>query len=182
MNATATSARFLQVPSALLSSVRAFVVGDREPADAVTALREIGYELGEEVYGALEERMTRDFAGAPWSRLDPAEFWRAASGFFHDRGWGTLTFRDLHPAVGELELADWVEGESGGGPRGCHLSVGLFSALLERLAGGGVAVMEVPGAAPGRTRLLFARGDVLGSVYESLRTGASADDAVAALG
>lgn len=182
MNATATSARFLQVPSGLLSSVRAFVVGDREPVEAVTALREIGYELGEEVYAALEERMARDFAGAGWTEVDPAEFWRAASDFFAERGWGTLAFQDLHPAVGELELNGWVEGESGGGPRGCHLSVGLFSALLERLAGGGVAVMEVPAETPDRTRLLFARGDVLGRVYETVRTGGSVDDAVAALG
>jgi hypothetical protein len=182
MNATANAPRFLQVPSALLSTVRTFVVGDREPMEAVTALREIGYELGEEVYAALEERMDRDFAGTRWSELQPAEFWAATSQFFSDRGWGSLEFRDLHPAVGVLELSGWVEGESGGGPRGCHLSVGLFSALLERLAAGGVAVMEVPSDSPDRTRLLFARGDLLGQVYESIRTGASAEEAVAALG
>lgn len=181
MNATAT-ARFLQVPSALLTSVRSFVVGDREPLDAVNALRGIGYELGEEVYAALQERMNRDFPGADWTELDPAEFWPAASDFFAERGWGRLEFRDAHPAVGVLELEGWVEGESGGGPRGCHLSVGLFSALLERLAGSGLAVMEVLASSPGRTRLVFARADLLGRLYESVRTGASIDDAVAALG
>lgn len=181
MNATAT-ARFLQVPSALLTSVRTFVVGDREPLDAVTALREIGYGLGEEIHAALEERMSRDFAGSAWGELDPAEFWPAASSFFAERGWGRLAFRDLHPAVGELSLSEWVEGESGGGPRGCHLSVGLFSALLERLSGSGVAVMEIPSGGAGETRLVFARGDVLGRLYESVSAGASVDDAVAALG
>jgi hypothetical protein len=182
MNATATSARFLQVPASLLGTVRRFVVGDREPLDAVTVLRQIGYELGEEVYDALQERLSRDFSGPEWSALDPAEFWRAAAAFFAERGWGTLEFRDLHPAVGVLELDGWVESEAGGGPRGAHLSTGLFSALLERLAGGGVAVMEVPSGAAERTRMLFGRGDVLGQVYESVRTGASVEDAVARLG
>jgi hypothetical protein len=181
MSSTVTSARFVQVPSTLLSSVRGFVVGDRAPLDAVNALREIGYQLGEEVYAGLDERMARDFAGSRWTELEPAEFWRAASGFFEDRGWGAVSFEDLHPAVGVLTLASWVEGESGGGPKGCHLSVGLFSALLERLAGGGVAVMEVPSRAEGEARLLFARGDVLGRVYEGIRAGHSVEAAVAAL-
>lgn len=183
MNATtAAPARFLQVPATLLGTVRRFVVGDREPMDAVTVLRQIGYELGEEVYGALQERLARDFGGSRWDALDPAEFWRAAAGFFADRGWGTLEFRDLHPAVGVLELTGWVESEAGGGPRGAHLSTGLFSALLERLAGGGVAVMEVPSGSADRTRMLFGRGDVLGQVYEQVRTGAPVEDALATLG
>ncbi|HEU0014334.1 MAG TPA: hypothetical protein VFQ45_11655 [Longimicrobium sp.] len=174
--------RFLQVPSALLGSVRRAVVGDRAPMEAVTALREIGYELGEEVYGSLQDRLSRDLGGAEWSGVSPEDFWEAAARFFDERGWGTLTFRDLHPAIGALELSDWVEGEAGGGPRGCHLSTGLFTALLERLAGQGMAVMEVPSGAPDRTRLLFGRGDVLGGVYESIRGGASLEDAVARLG
>jgi len=183
MNATiAAPPRFLQVPASLLGTVRQFVVGDREPMDAVNVLRQIGYELGEEVYGSLNERLARDFSGAEWGSLDPAEFWRAAGTFFSDRGWGMLEFRDLHPAVGVLELTRWVESEAGGGPRGAHLSTGLFSALLERLAGGGVAVMEVPSGDADRTRLLFARGDVLGQVYEHVRGGASVEDALARLG
>lgn len=181
MNATATAARFVQVPGALLGTVRAFVVGDRGPMEAVTALREIGYQLGEEVYAALEERMGRDYSGAAWTELDPEEFWRAASGFFEDRGWGRLAFRDAHPAVGVLELEEWIEGDAGGGPRGSHLSVGLFTALLERLSGSGVAVMELP-AGTDRTRLLFARPDVLGRVYESIAAGTALDGALAALG
>jgi hypothetical protein len=182
MNATAAPARFLQVPAGLLATVRRFVVGDREPMDAVNVLRQIGYELGDEVYGALRERLSRDYAGTEWGALDPTEFWRAAGGFFADRGWGTLSFRDLHPAVGVLELTGWVESEAEGGPRGAHLSTGLFSALLERLAGAGVAVMEVPSGSADRTRLVFARGDVLGQVYEHVRGGASVEEAVARLG
>ena len=180
--AVAAPPRFLQVPGTLLGTVRRFLVGDREPMDAVNVLRQVGYELGEEVYGALQERVSRDFSGTAWAELDPVEFWRAAAGFFDDRGWGTLVFRDLHPAVGVLELTEWVEGESGGGPRGCHVTTGLLTALLERLAGGAVAVMEVPSGDPARTRMVFGRPDVLGSVYEAVRGGASVEDAVAPLG
>ena len=68
--------------------------------------------------------------GAEWSGVAPEDFWEAAARFFDERGWGSLTFRDLHPALGALELADWVEAEAGGGPRGCHLSTGLFTALV----------------------------------------------------
>jgi hypothetical protein len=182
MTTTAAPARFLQVPAGLLGTVRRFVVGDREPMDAVNVLRQIGYELGDEVYGSLQERLSRDYGGAEWNSLDPAEFWRAAATFFADRGWGTLQFRDLHPAVGVLELTGWVESEAGGGPRGAHLSTGLFSALLERLAGAGVAVMEVPSGSADRTRLLFARGEILGQVYEHVRTGASVEEALSRLG
>ena len=180
--AVASPARFLQVPASLLTSVRTAVVGDRDAMEAVTALRQIGYELGEEVYAALQERVSRDFAGAEWGGLDPEEFWRAAAGFFSDRGWGTLQFRDLHPAVGVIELTDWIEGASGGGPPGSHLTTGLFSALLERMAGGGVAAMEAPSGDTSRTRILFGRGDVLGQLYEGLRGGASLEDALARLG
>lgn len=181
MNTIAAPARFLQVPASLLASVRTAVVGDREPMEAVTVLRQLGYELGEEVYASLQERVQRDFAGVSWAHLDPAEFWRAAASFFSDRGWGTLEFRDLHPAVGALELQEWVEAEAGGGPRGSHLSTGLFTALLERLAGGGMAVMEVPSGTADRTRLLFGRGDVLGQVYEGIRTGQPVEAVLASL-
>ena len=181
MNAIAAPPRFLQVPATLLASVRTAVVSDRQPMDAVTVLRQLGYELGEEVYASLQERVARDFAGIDWGRLNPAEFWRAAAGFFADRGWGRLEFRDLHPAVGAIDLTDWVEAEAGGGPRGAHLTTGLFSALLERLAGSGVAVMEVPSGSADRTRLLFARGDILGQVYEGVRTGTPVEDVVARL-
>ena len=180
--AVAAPPRFLQVPGTLLGTVRRFVVGDREPMDAVNVLRQIGYELGEEVYEALQGRVSRDFAGTEWAHLDPVEFWRAAAGFFHDRGWGSLAFHDAHPALGVLELSDWAEGDAGGGPRGCHLTTGLMTALLERLAGGGVAVMEVPSGDPAQTRLVFGRPDVLGGVYETVRDGGSVEDAVAKLG
>jgi len=168
--------RFLQVPAGLLSSVRSFIVGDRDPVAAVTALREIGYGLGDEVYSALGGQ-----DGDALHQRTAADFWRSAEEFFAERGWGRLTFQDVHPAVGALDLDDWVESASGGGPRGCHISTGIFTALLERLSGGGVVVMEVPSPSGG-SRLLFARGDVLGAVYEKIQAGQTPGAAIAALG
>jgi hypothetical protein len=41
--------------------------------------------------------------------------------------------------------------------------------------------MEVPSGSADRTRLLFARGDILGQVYEGVRTGTPVEDVVARL-
>jgi hypothetical protein len=178
----ATTSRFLQVPAGLLSSVRRALVNDRPPLEAVTLMRQVGYELGEEVFDGLRERLERDSGGEDWRALAPHAFWPMAAEYFVSLGWGSVEQRDLHPAVGALELRGWIEAESDGGPPGSHLTTGIFSGLLERLAGEQVAVMEVPSGDPGRSRLIFGRGEVLGEVYEGIRDGASVDEAVARLG
>jgi hypothetical protein len=96
-------------------------------------------------------------------------------------GWGRVEHRRLHPGVGALDLVDWIEAGSDGGPAGCHLSTGFFTDLLGRVAGDGMVVMEVP-AEGGRSRLLFGSGETLGAVYQSLAGGASLDNAIAQLG
>ena len=86
-----------------------------------------------------------------------------------------------HPGVGALDLVDWIESSAGGGPPGAHISTGIFTDLLGKLAGAPVVVMEVPGGA-GRTRLLFGSGETLGAVYQAIAGGATADEAIARLG
>jgi hypothetical protein len=179
MNAT-SAARFVHVPAGLLSSVRRALVDDRPPLEAVTRLRQVGYELGSDVFDGLRERLERE--GGDWAALEPEAFWRAAAEFFDALGWGTVEQRDLHPALGAADLMDWIEAESDGGPPGSHLTTGIFSGLLERMAGEPVSVMEVPTGDAGRSRLIFGRGDVLAAVYESIRDGASLDEAVERLG
>lgn len=179
MNATATDARFLEVPAALLSSVRRALAGDREPLETVTLLRQVGYELGDAVFDRLAAALRRDYGADPLT-LDPAEFWRSAGTFFAGLGWGSVRHADLHPGVGAVELDGWIESGAEGGPPGCHLSTGIFASLLGRLAGTEVVVMEVPAGA-GRSTLLFGSGEALGAVYERMAGGASLDDALAAL-
>lgn len=178
MNATA---RFVHVPAELFSSVRRALVRDREPLEAVTLLREVGFELGGAVDSGLRQHVTGASGGVDPYALDPDRFWNTASAYFDGLGWGRVEHHRVHPGVGALDLVDWIENGADGGPQGSHISTGIFTDLLGRIAGGAVVVMEVPLDA-GRTRLLFGSGDTLGAVYQSLSTGSSLDQALARLG
>lgn len=178
MNATATDARFVQVPAGLISSMRRALANDRQPMEAVNLLRQVGYEVGEAVSQSLTGHLGA--SGGDPGELDADAFWGGVSDYFEGLGWGRVEHRRLHPGVGALDLVDWIEAGSDGGPAGCHVSTGFFTDLLGRVAGAGVVVMEVPAEA-GRSRLLFGSGETLGDVYQSLSTGASLDDALARL-
>jgi hypothetical protein len=176
---TETQARFVQVPAGLISSMRRALANDRQPLEAVNLLRQVGYEVGEAVHQALSGHLAAN--GGDARALDADAFWQGVSDYFEGVGWGRVEHRRLHPGVGALDLVDWIEAGSDGGPAGCHLSTGFFTDLLGRVAGDGVVVMEVPGD-PGRSRLLFGSGETLGAVYQSLAAGSSLDDAIAQLG
>jgi hypothetical protein len=177
MNATATDARFVQVPAGLISSLRRALANDRQPMEAVNLLRQVGYEVGE----AVSQNLTRHLGdGGSAGEVDVERFWSGVSDYFEGLGWGRVEHRRLHPGVGALDLVDWIEAGSDGGPAGCHVSTGFFTDLLGRVAGAGVVVMEVP-AEPGRSRLLFGSGETLGEVYQHLAAGASLDDALGRL-
>ena len=179
MNAIAP-ANFVQVPAGLISSVRRALAGDREPLEAVTLLRQVGYDVGAAVSAGLGDHLTLAHGGADPLSLEPEVFWAGVSDYFERLGWGRVEHRRLHPGVGALDLVGWLEEGSDGGPAGCHLSTGFFTDMLARVAGDGVVVMEVP--AEGRSRLLFGSGETLGAVYEALASGATLDDALARLG
>ncbi|HYH78299.1 MAG TPA: hypothetical protein VEX86_00830 [Longimicrobium sp.] len=178
MNATATDARFVQVPAGLISSMRRALANDREPMEAVNLLRQVGYDVGEAVSRSLTDHLGTNGGGA--GEVDADAFWRGVSDYFEGLGWGRVEHHRLHPGVGALDLVDWLEAGSDGGPAGCHVSTGFFTDLLGRVAGAGVVVMEVP-AEPGRSRLLFGSGETLGDVYQSLSTGATLEDALGRL-
>jgi len=179
MNAIAP-ANFVQVPAGLISSVRRALAGDRDPLEAVTLLRQVGYDVGAAVSAGLGDHLTLAHGGADPLSLEPEVFWAGVSDYFERLGWGRVEHRRLHPGVAALDLVGWLEEGSDGGPAGCHLSTGFFTDMLARVAGDGVVVMEVP--AEGRSRLLFGSGETLGAVYEALASGASLDDALARLG
>lgn len=177
MNATATDARFVQVPAGLISSLRRALANDRQPLEAVNLLRQVGYEVGEAVSQNLSQHLGD---GGSAGEVDADRFWSGVSDYFEGLGWGRVEHRRLHPGVGALDLVDWIEAGSDGGPAGCHVSTGFFTDLLGRVAGAGVVVMEVPAEA-GRSRLLFGSGETLGEVYQHLAAGASLDDALGRL-
>jgi hypothetical protein len=172
---TETQARFVQVPAGLISSLRRALANDRQPLEAVNLLRQVGYEVGEAVHQALAGHL-----GGDAGEQDADAFWSGVSDYFQAIGWGRVEHRRLHPGVGALDLVDWIEAGSDGGPAGCHLSTGFFTDLLGRVAGDGVVVMEVPAEA-GRSRLLFGSGETMGAVYQSLAGGATLDEALGRL-
>jgi hypothetical protein len=172
---SATETGFVQVPAGMISSMRRALANDRQPVEAVNLLRQVGYEVGEAVHQALHQHLGAG-EGDPHA-LDAERFWSGVSEYFEQLGWGRVEHRQLHPGVGALELIDWIEAGSDGGPAGCHLSTGFFTDLLGRVAGDGVVVMEVPAEA-GRSRLLFGSGETLGAVYQSLADGLSLDVAL----
>lgn len=182
MTATAAEAKFVQMPAALLSSVRRALVNDRSPFEAVTLLREVGYDFGGAVFDALDGHVSDDNSGADPRSLAPERFWGSASGYFEALGWGRVEHQRLHPGVAALDLVEWMESGSEGGPPGCHLSTGIFTDLLVRLAGEPVTVMEVPTGTAGRSRLLYGSQEALGAVYEAIRGGATPDEAISSLG
>ena len=171
---------FVQVPAELLSAVRSALANDRAPMEAVNLLRQVGYELGSAVDAALRAHVSDANHGSAPEAVEPERFWKAAADFFQGLGWGHLEQSQPHPGVGAIDLVDWIESSAGGGPPGAHITTGIFTDLLGRLAGGSVVVMEVP-AGPGRTRLLFGAGETLGAVYQSITTGATPDEALARL-
>jgi hypothetical protein len=172
---------FVHFPAELLTSVRTALTNDRPPMEAVNLLRQVGFELGGAVDEALRAHVSEASGGAAPESISADEFWRKAADFFHEMGWGRVEHHRLHRGVGGLDLLNWVESGAGGGPPGAHISTGLFTDLLGRLAGGPVVVMEVPGGV-GWTRLLFGSGETMGAVYQSISGGASLDEALKGLG
>ena len=98
---TTAPARFLQVPAGLLGTVRRFVVGDRDSMDAVNVLRQIGYELGDEVYASLQERL---------SRILVAHIVNKRSAILVFEGWDALRARtDVGRPISTIMFVDLVD-------------------------------------------------------------------------
>lgn len=180
--ATITDRDIVQIPAAMLPALRRAVARDRAPADAVHLLRQVGYEAGQAVYDGVMSRAAEGGIATP-DALAPDQFWSGASAYFESLGWGSLRQEQVHPALGALDLTDWIEASSDGGevPPGCHLTTGIVADLLGRVAGAEVSVMEVP-TASASCRLLFGGQEALGRVYQALVEGLTSDEAVARLG
>ncbi|HEX2093219.1 MAG TPA: 4-vinyl reductase [Longimicrobiaceae bacterium] len=186
MSTAAPTTPFVRLPGAFLPTVRRALAQGRDPMEAAVLLRQVGYDSGEGFYAALEHRIAWERPGASIGTLPDDEFWPEFAAFWDEIGWGTVRHEPLHPGVGALECTGWTEATSAreSGEQFCHLTTGVFTHLLSRLAGGDVAVMEVECEAAGsdRCRFLFGSPAALGSVYEGMTQGLSPEDAVARLG
>ncbi len=173
--------RSLSLPAGFLPSLHHALAHGRTPAEAAALLRQVGYESGEAFYQAFAEEN-----GAVAESLPAERFWERLSAFFAERGWGELRWEPLHPGIAVLDSPDWVEAEGGEGEQhpGCHLTMGLLSDLLTRIANDDVAVLETEcrGRGDARCRFLFGSPAVLGLLYEEILQGTTYDEALRRLG
>lgn len=155
MEATGTGFREVAVPVSIFDALRRELSKEAGPLPTIHALHSAGFAAG----SAAAETFR---AAGNGGDEDPAEeaFWTQFTAFFQRRGWGTLSRRTDHPAVGLLESGDWVESESTevADDASCSFSTGFVSGLLSALAGGPVAVLEVACRARGDDTCTFAFG------------------------
>ncbi len=157
-------------PQGLLALHRALFRG-RAPTEAASLLREVGYEAGEAFFAAFTNELSRE--GTAADSLPADRFWERLSAFFEELGWGELRWEPLHTGVAALNSADWAEAEGRAGEHypGCHLTTGLLSDLLTRIADADVAVLETECRARGDQRccFLFGSPEALGTLYDAMR-------------
>jgi hypothetical protein len=170
----------------------------RFPADAIltlrrTLVRELGaqaagralQEAGNAVGDTLHDRLAR--LGSDDNAIEDtpsASFWDRLAGLFREMGWGTLQYQDLHPGVGALDARDWFEADPGARRPSCPFTTGVLANILGRIAGGEVAVLQVPlpDGAAGGSRFLFGGSEALQRLYGGLREGRDLDAALGSLG
>lgn len=185
MSATAAGTQLLTLPAGFLPAFRRALEQGRDPLEAAVLLRQVGYETGESFHAALEEWLSREGGDVPGG-LPPEEFWSAFGRFWESLGWGTVRHVQLHPGIAALDCEGWVEADSAGatGQPVCHVTTGVLADLLGRLAGSGVAVMEVECRSAGdqRCRFLFGGEAALGEVYRGMTEGLPYPDALSRLG
>lgn len=170
-------------PSALTAFHHALGTG-RGAAEAAEMARRFGFAAGPAFHQAFQNTLDGDEAG-PADELAPGEFWTRLSDFFSGSGWGQLQFSSTHPGVAMLRAERWAESEGRTSRHpACHITTGLLAALVTRIAGVELAVLEVECRSAGAERCSFLIGGqpALQAVYARLRQGEPFDDAIAALG
>lgn len=170
--------RDIRVPADTVLTLRRTLVRELGAEAAGRALQEAGNAAGD----ALYDRLARGDGGIGES--PSASFWDRLAGLFREMGWGTLQHHDLHPGVGALDARDWFEVDPAARRPSCPFTTGVLANILGRLAGGEVAVLQVPLAdgAPGGCRFLFGGADALQRLYGGLREGRDLETALGSLG
>jgi predicted hydrocarbon binding protein len=179
----ATSSRTpeLALPVASLAAMRDSLVSSVGPEAAALALRQAGHSAGDALYRILSGGDPDSLPALPADR-----FWAQLTRMFSNRGWGQLTYSQVHSGVGSLEAANWAEArtEANAGQPSCHFTTGILANLLGQIAGAEVAVLETECRSRGdhRCRFLFGGADAVYAVYERIAAGDEPDAALARLG
>lgn len=168
--------RDIRLPADAILTLRRALMRELGAQAAGRALQEAGNAAGD----TLHDRLARgDDLGATPS----ASFWDRLAALFREYGWGTIEHRALHDGVGALDARDWFEVDPNGRTPSCPFTTGVLANILGRVAGGEVAVLQVPlpdGGSAG-CRFLFGGPDALQRLYGEMRGGQDLDAALASL-
>jgi predicted hydrocarbon binding protein len=181
MVSTSTRPHEVTLPVAAIAAFRDALNSQLGADAAADALRAAGYAAGDAFHRLLSGGNEDDLR-----QLGVGRFWARFALLFSSRGWGQLTYSQVHPGVGALEAADWAEGrtESAADRPSCHFTTGMLANLLGQLAGSEVGVLEVECRSRGdqRCRFLFGGTEAVYAVYNRLVEGDSPDDALQRIG
>jgi predicted hydrocarbon binding protein len=164
------------VPATFLPALRQTLhnaLGDQ----GAQVLQEAGFACGDAAYEAFREWLLDKTGVTQPEDLDAAFLGETLSDFFAQSGWGTLAIEPLGAAALALDAADWVENvRNPSEPESepvCHFTTGLLAAVLGRIAGSVVAVMEVEPSTQDRTvcRFLVGSPETLQIVFDGMTEG-----------
>jgi hypothetical protein len=181
MPPTSSRQQEIALPVAALAALRESLTDAIGAEVAAEALRAAGHAAGDAFFSILAGD---DEAGAP---AVPAEvFWSRLARLFAARGWGQLSYEEVHPGVGALTARQWAESRSDliSDQPCCHVTTGLLANVLGSVAGREVAVLEVEcrGRGDDRCRFLFGGAEAVYALYERISGGEQADEALAKIG
>lgn len=180
MALTTTRVPELALPVASLAALRDALVVAVGTESAAQALRQAGFAAGDALFRILAVDDPNELADLPAST-----FWSRLARLFAARGWGQLSYHEVHPGVGALDASNWVEAvpENGAAQPSCHFTTGVLANLLGRVVGSEVAVLEVECRSRGepRCRFLFGGAVAVYALYDRIAAGEAADAALARL-
>jgi bacteriochlorophyll 4-vinyl reductase len=170
----------LALPVASLAALRDALVVAVGTEAAAQALRQAGFAAGDALFRILAGDDADDLAELP----SPI-FWSRLARLFSARGWGQLSYHQVHAGVGALDAANWVEAiaDHGAAQPSCHFTTGVLANLLGRVVGTEVAVLEVECRSRGepRCRFLFGGAVAVYALYDRIAAGEGPDAALARL-
>jgi len=153
MDAISAPFREVAVPASIFGTLRRELAREVGDLPAIHALNAAGYASGVEARAEFPT-LTGDDA----STMSHRRFWEQLRSFFSTRGWGVLTHRDEHEAIGLLASSDWTESSDAPAGSSCSFTSGFLSGLLSEIAGGPVGVLEVECRGRGDDTCVFAFG------------------------
>ena len=152
-----------------LTAMRSAIVHSQDPESAVNALREAGYAGGEGVYAAFEQWLAETGQTSGSADMGLEEFGDRMEEFFHNAGWGELTFsHDESEGIAMVDVDGCWEMSGSNDGDGCHVTTGMLAAFFGRVAGYPISVMETECSEGGRCKFVLGNDEVMQSRWEEL--------------